>query len=61
MRLPALDGDGLKIAVRAGGIIDDATYKHAWKTVAGYIERTYPDLALANDRKCKDISLPLLR
>ena len=49
-------GDGLKVAVRASGIIDDATYKHAWKTVADYIERTYPDLALANDRKCKDIS-----
>jgi predicted P-loop ATPase len=49
-------GEGLKVAVWADGIVDDATYKHAWRTVLAYFERTYPDLAVANDKACKDIS-----
>jgi hypothetical protein len=49
-------GDGLKVAVWADGIVDDATYKHAWRTVLDYFQRTYPDLAVANDKACKDIS-----
>lgn len=49
-------GDGLKVAVWAEGIVDDPTYKHAWGTVLAYFERTYPDLAVANDAHCKDIA-----
>ena len=49
-------GDGLKVAVWADGIVDDATYKHAWGTVLQYFERTYPDLAIANDAHCKDVA-----
>lgn len=49
-------GDGLKVAVWADGIVDDLTYKHAWGTVLAYFERTYPDLAVANDKACKDIA-----
>ncbi len=49
-------GDGLKVAVWVDGIVDDATYKHAWGTVLHYFERTYPDLAVANDTHCKDIA-----
>jgi hypothetical protein len=49
-------GDGLKVAVWSDGIVDDVTYKHAWGTVLQYFERTYPDLAIANDSHCKDIS-----
>jgi len=49
-------GDGLKAAVWANGIGDDTTYKHAWGTVLAYFERTYPNLAVANDQQCKDIS-----
>lgn len=50
-------GDGLKVAVWADGIVDDTTYKHAWDTVlVDYFERTYPDLAVANDKACKDIA-----
>jgi predicted P-loop ATPase len=49
-------GDGLKVAVWADGIVDDRSYKHAWGTVLAYFERTYPDLAVANDKACKDIA-----
>lgn len=49
-------GDGLKVAVWAEGIADDTSYKHAWGTVLAYFERTYPDLAVANDAHCKDIA-----
>jgi hypothetical protein len=49
-------GDGLKVAVWADGIVDDTTYKHAWGTVRDYFERTYPDIAVANDKACKDIA-----
>ena len=49
-------GDGLKAAVWADGIVDDRTYKHAWLTVQAYLERTYPDLAVSNDKACKDIA-----
>ena len=49
-------GDGLKVAVWADGIVDDRTYKHAWGTVLAYFERTYPDLAVANDKACKEIA-----
>jgi hypothetical protein len=49
-------GDGLKVAVWADGIVDDTTYKHAWGIVLAYFERTYPDLAVANDAHCKDIA-----
>ena len=48
--------DGLKVGVWADGIVDDTTYKHAWGTVLEYFERTYPDLAVANDAHCKDIA-----
>ena len=49
-------GAGLKVAVWADGIVDDRTYKQAWNTVLAYFERTYPDLAVANDKACKDIA-----
>ena len=49
-------GEGLKVAVWGAGIVDDATYKHAWAAVLHYFERTYPDLAVSNDKACKDIS-----
>jgi hypothetical protein len=49
-------GDGLKVGVWASGIRNDTTYKHAWATVLSYVEHTYPAVAIANDRGCKDIA-----
>jgi hypothetical protein len=49
-------GRGLKVAVWASGIVDDLTYKHAWGTVLGYLQLSYPDLAVSNDPNCKDIA-----
>jgi VirE N-terminal domain len=49
-------GDGLKVGVWASGIRNDTTYKHAWATVLSYGEHTYPAVAIANDRGCKDIA-----
>ncbi len=49
-------GVGLKMSVWASGIVDDASYKHAWNTVLEYFKRTYPDIVVANDKSCKDIS-----
>jgi hypothetical protein len=49
-------GDGLKVAVWADGIVDDRSYKHAWSTALDYFTKYFPDLAVANDKACKDIA-----
>jgi putative DNA primase/helicase len=48
--------DGIKVAVWADGIVDDRSYKHAWSTVLTYFTKYFPDLAVANDKACKDIA-----
>jgi hypothetical protein len=40
----------------ADGIVDDRTYKHAWNTVLDYFKKYFPDLAVTNDKACKDIA-----
>jgi P4 family phage/plasmid primase-like protien len=52
----SLSSKGLKFSVRTDGIVDDRTYKHAWHAILAYFACTYPDLAVANDKTCKDIS-----
>ena len=49
-------GDGLKASIWTDGIVDDATYKHAWGMVLQYFEHAHPDLAVANDPHCKDLA-----
>src|SRR5262249_12858527 len=49
-------GVGLKIGFHVRGYTDADTYRHAWLTVERYLVATYPDLAVNNDRACKDVS-----
>jgi hypothetical protein len=49
-------GDGLKIGLAVSGYTDADTYRHAWLAVERYLVATYPDLAVSNDRACKDVA-----
>jgi|RhiMetdeSRZDD1v2_1073273.scaffolds.fasta_scaffold77675_7 VirE-like protein len=47
---------GLKLGIWVSGFINADTYRHAWLAVERYLVQTYPDLAVNNDRACKDVS-----
>jgi hypothetical protein len=49
-------GTGLKLGLHVSGYTDAATYRHAWLAVERYLVQTYPDLAVSNDRACKDVA-----
>ncbi len=49
-------GTGLKLGIHVSGYTDAATYRHAWLAVERYLVQTYPDLAVSNDRACKDVA-----
>ena len=49
-------GIGLKIGLWVSGYTNADTYRHAWLAVERYLVQTYPDLAVSNDRACKDVA-----
>jgi VirE N-terminal domain/Primase C terminal 2 (PriCT-2) len=49
-------GGGLKFAMQATGIVDDATYKHAWAYILADLQERYPAVAVSTDQACRDIS-----
>jgi hypothetical protein len=49
-------GHGLKLGIAVRGYTDAETYRHAWLAVERYLVETYADLAISNDRACKDVS-----
>jgi hypothetical protein len=49
-------GIGLKIGIWVSGYTNADTYRHAWLAVERYLVETYPDLAVSNDRACKDVA-----
>jgi hypothetical protein len=49
-------GVGLKLGIHVSSYTDAASYRHTWLAVEPYLVETYPDLAVNNDRACKDVS-----
>jgi hypothetical protein len=49
-------GTGLKLGIHVSSYTDADTYRHAWLAVERYLVQTYPDLAVSNDRACKDVA-----
>ena len=49
-------GTGLKLGLHVSDYTDAATYRQAWLAVERYLVETYPDLAVSNDRACKDVA-----
>jgi hypothetical protein len=49
-------GVGLKLGLHVQRYADAESYRHLWLAVERYLVETYPDLAVSNDRQCKDVS-----
>jgi hypothetical protein len=49
-------GQGLKLGIHVKRYADAESYRYAWLAVERYLVETYPDLAVSNDRQCKDVS-----
>jgi VirE N-terminal domain len=49
-------GGGLKLGIHVKRYADAESYRHFWRAVERYLVETYPDLAVSNDRQCKDVA-----